>query len=240
MVITPRYRALDDAEIARTLERLHNRIAERFPESGLRKVCEELIAVERETKDCVTYLRSPHWSVRIAVGAAITVMIVVVLVMVTKTMQLPSHIEGQAEVVQVIDATASSAVFMGLAVMFLLRIEPWLKRQRALRVVHQLRSLAHVIDMHQLTKDPERLLSPELDTSSSPERTMTPSELGRYLDYCSELLSVASKLSAFLVQYFNDPVLLGAVNEIETLTTGLSGKIWQKIQLLNSGRAADA
>jgi hypothetical protein len=39
-----------------------------------------------------------------------------------------------------------------------------------------------------------------------------------------------------LVQYFNDPVLLGAVDEIETLTTGLSGKIWQKIQLLDARR----
>jgi len=235
-MITPRYRALDDAEIARTLERLHSRIAERFPESGLRKVCEELIAVGGETKECVAYLRSPLWPVRIVVGSAIAAMIVIVLVMVTRTLQLPSHIEGQAEVVQVIDATASSAVFMGLAVLYLLRIEPWLKRQRALRVVHQLRSLAHVIDMHQLTKDPERLLSPEPDTSSSPERTMTPSELGRYLDYCSELLSVTSKLSALLVQYLNDPVLLGAVDEIETLATGLQGKIWQKIQLLDRGR----
>ena len=62
---------------------------------------------------------------------------------------------------------------------------------------------------------------------------MTPPELGRYLDYCSELLSVTSKLAALLVQYFNDEVLLGAVNEIETLTTGLSGKIWQKIRLLD-------
>jgi hypothetical protein len=236
MGTTPRYRALDDAEIARTLERLRSRIAERFPESGLREVCEELIAVGGETKACVTYLRSPHWAVRAVVGAAIAGMLVVVVVMVTKTMQLPSHIEGQAEVVQVIDATASTAVFIGLAIIFLLRIEPSLKRRRALRVVHQLRSLAHVIDMHQLTKDPERLMSTEPDTSSSPERTMTPSELGRYLDYCSELLSVASKLSALLVQYFNDPVLLGAVDEIETLTTGLSGKIWQKIQMLDSGR----
>lgn len=235
-MITPRYRALDDAEIARTLERLHSRIAERFPESGLRKVCEELIAVGGETKECVAYLRSPLWPIRIVVGSAIAAMIVIVLVMVTRTLQLPSHIEGQAEVVQVIDATASSAVFMGLAVLYLLRIEPWLKRQRALRVVHQLRSVAHVIDMHQLTKDPERLLSPEPDTSSSPERTMTPSELGRYLDYCSELLSVTSKLSALLVQYLNDPVLLGAVDEIETLATGLQGKIWQKIQLLDRGR----
>lgn len=238
-MITHRYRALDDAEIDKTLERLHSRIAERFPESGLRKVCEELIAVGGETKECVAYLRSPLWPVRIVVGSAITAMIVIVLVMVTRTLQLPSHISGQAEVVQVIDATASSAVFMGLAVLYLLRIEPWLKRQRALRVVHQLRSLAHVIDMHQLTKDPERLLSSEPDTSSSPERTMTSSKLGRYLDYCSELLSVTSKLSALLVQYLNDPVLLGAVDEIEALATGLSGKIWQKIQLLDRGRISE-
>jgi uncharacterized membrane protein YccC len=164
-------------------------------------------------------------------------MVAIVIVMVTLTMQLPAHIEGQADVIQVIDATASTAVFIGLAIVFLLRLEPWLKRQRALRVVHQLRSLAHVIDMHQLTKDPERLLSPEVsDTSSSPERPMDAALLGRYLDYCSELLSVASKLSALLVQYFNDPVLLGAVDEIETLTTGLSGKIWQKIQLLDVGK----
>lgn len=33
------------------------------------------------------------------------------------------------------------------------------------------------------------------------------------------------------VQHFTDKVTLGAVNEIETLVTGLSGKIWQKITL---------
>ena len=87
--------------------------------------------------------------------------------------------------------------------------------------------------MHQLTKDPERLLSKEPSTPSSPERLMTSPELGRYLDYCSELLSVTSKLAALLVQYFNDEVVLSAVNEIETLTTGLSGKIWQKIRMLD-------
>jgi hypothetical protein len=87
--------------------------------------------------------------------------------------------------------------------------------------------------MHQLTKDPERLLSASKDTPSSPTRTMTASDLGRYLDYCSELLSITSKVAALLVQYFDDAVVLGAVNEIETLTTGLSGKIWQKITVLD-------
>jgi hypothetical protein len=38
---------------------------------------------------------------------------------------------------------------------------------------------------------------------------------------------------ALHVQHFHDPVTLAAVNEIETLTTGLSAKIWQKITLLD-------
>lgn len=233
MVTTARYRALDYAEIAQTLERLHSRIAERFPESGLRTVCKELIAVGGETEECVDYLRSPHWPTRVVVALAIIGMIVV-MVMTAVTQGLPTQAWSE------FDAAKNSLVFLGVAVFFLLSIEPRIKRRRALRVVHQLRSLAHVIDMHQLTKDPERLLSPEIgDTPSSPERNMTSPELGRYLDYCSELLSVTSKLSALLVQYFNDPVLLGAVNDIETLTTGLSGKIWQKIQLLDSGRVPE-
>lgn len=231
MMTTPRYRALDYAEIAQTLERLRRRIAERFPESGLRKVCGELIAVGDETNECAAFLRSPHWRTRIAIGLAIAGMAVILL----KAATMQGVPRGWSE----IDSVKNSAVFLGVAVFFLLSIEPRIKRRRALRVVHQLRSLAHVIDMHQLTKDPERLLSPEIsNTSSSPERNISaPELLGRYLDYCSELLSVTSKLSALLVQDFNDPVLLGAVNEIETLTTGLSGKIWQKIQLLDSDRA---
>jgi len=222
-----------------TLERLRSRIGERFPGSGLYHVSEELIAVARETSTCVEYIRLPHWPIRIVTGAAVTAMVLVVVWLVTWTSRLPAGIGKQADAVQVIDATASAAVFIGLAILFLLRIEPSLKRRTGLRIVHQLRSLAHVIDMHQLTKDPERLMSPEIpDTSSSPGRKMNASQLGRYLDYCSELLSVTSKLSALLVQYFDDPILLGAVNEIETLTTGLSRKIWQKIQLLDSGRVA--
>ena len=234
---TTRYRALDYAEIARTLEQLHSRITERFPGSGLSNVCEELVAVGKETNECVEFLRSPHWRVRIPVAAAMIGMLLVVVVAVGKTLELPAHIDGREDVIQVIDAASSSAVFIGLAFLYLFTIEPKLKQRRALTVAHQLRSLAHVIDMHQLTKDPERLLSPETpDTSTSPERIASPRLLGRYLDYCSELLSVTSKLSALLIQHFNDPVVLGAVDEIETLTTGLSGKIWQKIQLLDTGR----
>jgi hypothetical protein len=68
---------------------------------------------------------------------------------------------------------------------------------------------------------------------------MTRFELGRYLDYVSELLSLVSKISALYIQRFDDEVVLGAVNELESFTTGLSSKIWQKIMILDeeAGRA---
>lgn len=59
-------------------------------------------------------------------------------------------------------------------------------------------------------------------------------ELGRYLDYCSEMLSLISKLAFLYVQNFTDPIAQEAVNDLEDLTNGLSQKIWQKIMLLKS------
>ena len=54
-------------------------------------------------------------------------------------------------------------------------------------------------------------------------------ELSRYLDYCSEALSLTGKVAALYVQRFEDSVAFDAVNEVEQLTTGLSRKIWQKL-----------
>ena len=61
---------------------------------------------------------------------------------------------------------------------------------------------------------------------------MSDFELLRYLDYCSEMFALVSKVGALTVQGFADPVVLGAVDEVENLTTGLSRKIWQKIMIV--------
>ena len=101
--------------------------------------------------------------------------------------------------------------------------------------------MAHIIDMHQLTKDPERVMNPAVrsDTPSSPARVLNPFQLSRYLDYSSEMLALLSKSAALYVQDFDDPVTISAVNEIENLTSGLSRKIWQKIMILDR-EVADA
>jgi hypothetical protein len=62
---------------------------------------------------------------------------------------------------------------------------------------------------------------------------MSEFELMRYLDYCSEMLSLTGKLAALYMQNMRDPVVIESVNEIEDLTTSLSRKIWQKIMILN-------
>jgi hypothetical protein len=229
--MTSGYRALDEVKIIGTLQRLRNRIGERFPESGLRAVAEELIAVGDEVAQCVAYIRARNWPIRLAAGVAITTMVTILIVAAT-TLRFPAGLRALSDVVQLLEASVNDIVFVAIAVYFLLSIERRLKRRRALAVIHQLRSLAHVVDMHQLTKDPEQLISAEPSTPSSPERSMTSAQLGRYLDYCSELLSVTSKLAALLVQYFNDEFVLASVDEIEGLTTGLQGKIWQKIRML--------
>ena len=228
---TSGYRQLDESQIIRTLERLRDRIGERFPQSGLLRVSDELLAIAHDASHSVAYLRRPNWLARGAAAIAIVGM-VLVLVILAVTVRGPTGVTGLADVIQTIEAAINDVIFFGIAVYFLLTIETRLKRRRALRTLHQLRSLAHVVDMHQLTKDPEQLLSAPKDTPSSPTRAMGAPDLGRYLDYCSELVSITSKVAALHVQYFDDAIVLRAVNEIEALTTGLSGKIWQKITVL--------
>ncbi|NIO43804.1 MAG: hypothetical protein GTO41_28795 [Burkholderiales bacterium] len=53
------------------------------------------------------------------------------------------------------------------------------------------------------------------------------------------MLSLIGKLAALYVQRFDDPVALASVNEVESLATGLSRKIWQKIMILHSFHGND-
>jgi hypothetical protein len=86
--------------------------------------------------------------------------------------------------------------------------------------------------MHQLTKDPESTHQ-QRPTASSPKRTLTTFELSRYLDYCSEILSLTSKIGAIYVQEFPDPVAQEAADQLATLTNDLSRTIWQKMMILD-------
>src|SRR5687768_17397237 len=121
------YRQLDESKIIRTLERLRDRIGERFPEAGLRTISENLLTLAHEASACVDYLRRPNWSLRVFTGATLVGMIAL-LVTLALSVRVPAGVSGLSDVAQGIEAAVNDVIFFGIAVFFLLTIETRLKR----------------------------------------------------------------------------------------------------------------
>ena len=230
------YRQLDPQRIIETTEQLCARVTERFPESSLSKLCLELVEVAEQTRERALEISRPHWPLRLGVGTFVLTMLCA-LAAVLSEIRVEWRLQDIGSLVQFIESGTNELVLIGAAAFFLMSVERRLKRARALKALHELRSLAHIVDMHQLTKDPDRIARDGADTASSPKRALTPFELSRYLDYCSEILAVIGKIAAVYAQTFDDEAALAAVDEIEDLTTGLSRKIWQKLMILDAGEA---
>lgn len=225
------YRNLDEAAVARTIERLCQRVEIRFAGSGLSRVCRELDAIADRAAETSAWIRRPILPLRIGTSL-LAALLLAGLAVTLVALSAPVEPLTLPQLVQVIESGVNDLVFVAIAVLFLLTLETRLKRRRALRAINELRSIAHVIDMHQLTKDPEWVLDRGRETGILPPRTMSRFELSRYLDYCSEALSLTGKVAALYLKGFDDPVALQAVNEVEDLTTGLSRKVWQKLSVL--------
>ncbi|MEQ1784576.1 MAG: hypothetical protein ABMA14_24785 [Hyphomonadaceae bacterium] len=228
------YRSLNPDRIEATLETLHNRIVERFPNRGLANLCKQLLAIARDDKRKLAYVAQPNIWLRIGVGIAIALGALGLLGFVFGLSLMGLKIDDEvSNVLQGVDAAVNTIALSGAASWFLLNLESRWRRRAVLADLHELRSIAHVVDMHQLTKDPAQLWKGYNSTASSDAHQMTEFELMRYLDYCSEMLSLTGKLAALYMQNMRDPVIIDSVNEIEDLTTSLSRKIWQKIMILN-------
>jgi hypothetical protein len=225
------FRRLDSGRIIETVRALHDRIEERFPGSGLGKVVAELLLVAEEAVERTRWIQEPHLPLRAAAGIlSLAIMaLVILLVKHIHSFQFDDFINSM----QGLDASISSVVFVGAAILFFVGWENRIKRNRALKAIHELRALAHIVDMHQLAKDPESALRGP-SARSAAKRIMTPFELTRYLDYCSDAMALISKVAALYAQGFQDPVLLDAVDDVEDLTAGFSRKIWQKITILEA------
>lgn len=232
-----------------TIELLIERIDYRLPGRGLGKTARLLRDISGQAVSKSVEVQRPNIPLRVGIGAVLAVMVAVL----AKIGVTYLHFDTDADafsMLEGIDAAISTVIYLGLVGLFLFTLETRIKRRKVLAAVQEMRALAHVIDMHQFSKDPERLIHKELiladlfeaePTSGGDGHSdgfvrvdhLTPFLLGRYLDYCSEMLSLIGKVAALYAQNTQDAVVLAAVDEIETLTTGLSRKIWQKIMILD-------
>jgi hypothetical protein len=226
------YRSLDAEKIVETASRLRSRILERFPEAGLGKVAADLQRVAEQAAVNAEVIARPLLPLRMGIAALVLVFLAV-LAWIMAHLHISAQVDRFSELFQGVDAALNTVLLIGGAIFFLFTLEVRLKRNRALKFIHELRSLAHIVDMHQLTKDPATILGKGPPTASSPKRTMTRFELSRYLDYCSEMSSLIGKIAALYVQKYDDPVVLSSVDQVEDLTASLSRKAWQKIMINN-------
>jgi hypothetical protein len=144
-------------------------------------------------------------------------------------------VEGLAHTVDwvpLVTNLVQDLVFAGIAVLFLWATPERLERRALLDVLYRLRSFAHVVDIHQLAKDPEQVRASYTPTEQSVLHGFTAEALRHYLDNCSELLSLTAKTAALCAEHSADGVVLETVSTIETPSTQISSKIWQKISLL--------
>jgi hypothetical protein len=219
--------------VADTVGQLERRIRARFGERGLTKAARDLgklvVMVSDEAGQSRDRLR------RMTIGARIASVTIVGATVIALAFSLRSAVvEGLVKTtdwVPLVESVINDLVFAAIAVVFLWAFPERLERRSLLRLLHRLRSLAHVIDMHQLSKDPEQISPSYTPTAESVLHGLDAEQLHHYLTYCSEMLSLTAKTAALCAEHSTDAVVLDTISTIETLTTELSNKIWQKISL---------
>jgi fumarate reductase subunit D len=223
---------LNHTKVLETIDKLSNRVNDRFPNSGLRSVVSDLSTIASEGLKNLEWIDKPNLLIRIS---SYLVILIAISGLVISFRMVDFDVESFSfvDVITIIESAINDIVLLGAAIFFMITLENRIKRGKAIKILNELRAVAHVVDMHQLTKDPHRMLKSKENTVHSPKQILSKLELQRYLDYCAETQSLIGKVAALYSQNLPDDIVVRSVNEIENLTTGFSRKIWQKLIMLN-------
>jgi hypothetical protein len=228
---TPR---LEAHYIALAASKLEGRIRARLPGRRLADVAHQLAEKVPTISDGFVTSFSRYRRTRFLSRAASAAVVVATLVALGLALKdtVAEGVDNSSDWVPLVESVINDAVFAAIAVFFLWALPERRERRTLLLLLHDLRSLAHVVDMHQLDKDPEQARADYVPTTKSPTNRMNAEELHHYFDYCSELVSLIAKTAALCAEKTSDSVVLNTVSEVETLAAQMSQKIWQKISLL--------
>lgn len=230
---------LDPERILETAEKLARRVEDRFPGSSIARLSFDLSKVARVTVVQVERARRPIVWLRIAAWLLISLGIMLAIE-ITKHLHTNFDLGNPGDFIQSFQAALETCVLMGASILFVLGWENRIKRRRTLHYLHELRAIAHLVDIHQINKTPDTVRFDMDPTPNSPVRTMTPFQMARYFGYCAEMLSLVGKLATLYAQDFADPAVMQAVDQVEDLTTSLSSKIWQKSMLITHRLPAES
>ncbi len=215
---------LDAGRLIEKIEQVRDLAREDFHDRGLprrvddiRRLVGDAARLGESVKD-----RSP---LDFLVPSMVILGLLVISMPVLLALRLPSEISlSVLEVFEPIDA-AMNVVLLVLGLWFVIyRTLVERRRAKMMRMIHRFRSIVHLLDLVQLTKS----IEPDREDPLSIEQRV------RYLDLCSQSTSLAAKGAALLIARYSDARVVAAVNEIETVCSGISQKIWNKIQVLQT------
>lgn len=209
-----RYQHLEASLVGETLADLTRRINARFPGRHLGEVAgdltQPLAAAERGVEATGRYRLLRGVCQALSFGAG--VMCAIALVLAGNAAFETSH--DSVDWLGLVEAAGQDIVFAGAILVALWTLPRRRARAATLAELHRLRSLAHVIDMHQLAKQPGVVTADDYNT---------------YLTLCAELLALVGKTAALWAEHTDDDVVLGAIAEVEQLTGDTARTIWHKL-----------
>jgi hypothetical protein len=224
-------------KILGTVKRLHARIRQHFPDAGLTMVAAELTFVAEDSGKRIRAIYGKSWTLRVLIVLLLVAIAALVIVFLRSWLSDATHSLDIAKDVgglfQALESVLGAAFFLSAAVVSLVTLEKRFIRARALRAIQELRAMAHIIDLHQLQKDPEQFVIQRAEGDATTITELSVGQMARYLDFCTELLSLVGNVAVIYAQPSNDPVVHEAGDDLQQLAGSLASKIWQKIMILD-------
>lgn len=222
---------LDTKKVLISISKLNARIEDRLPDSSLLVTCHDFHITALKCQEILNDILKPNYFLRIICGLVIAISLLGVFYGFTlielKVQRTIFDIATFAE------ASINNILLIGAAYYFIFNLEKRFERAKAIKYMNILSGYVHVVDMHQLTKDPHVYCEAyKFSSEHSPERLLSPFEFQRYLIYCTEFLSLISKVSAIFSHSIEDNAVAKNADEIENLSSLISNKIWQKLIIL--------
>ena len=227
---------LNPDEISRTLAELRKRMLEAVGRRGIVDICDEIDRLAKVSKVRCMRLARVDWGRRCLPWLHALVILVIAAVAIldpefrTRFTNLAFSHGGQDHSWLIFPASLTLQIPAAWIFGSLVNLERSAKRKRALRYLHEIRSVIHIVDMHQLSKSPHQSLT----VPEGAYMPLSPEKLLPYLRFCIDLLSLTSKVAALYAESSEDPLVIECVSDLGELTSNLSGEIWQRIGIIQN------
>ena len=112
------YRKLDPERIVATVQRLRDRIHERFPDSSLGRVADEFLQVTGQAVQRAEWLSRPNYWLRVAAGG-LTLALLAIVLGIVRVLKVSPQVDRATELFQAVDAALNTLILLSGAIYFL-------------------------------------------------------------------------------------------------------------------------